>query len=58
MTNEEKLKQLDTDSLARVLVTIEYGLIPKLYSCNEYNCADCKKNFWCYTEWLKKEETK
>ena len=56
MTNEEKIKQLDTMALAKFLRDAEECyLIPKRYSCNEFYCTFCKNNLCCYVEWLKKE---
>ena len=59
MTNEEKIKQLKTDDLAKFIMTLEWGsVVPKKYRCGEVNCFFCKEDLPCYKEWLRKGERK
>ena len=57
MTNEQKIKSLNTEQLADFLARVDYDqLIPKKLKCDEFACVNCKEKLSCYTIWLKKEE--
>ena len=56
MTNYEAIKGMTEEEMARLIMIVDINSsVPKRYSCNEYNCINCKEDLSCYMEWLNKE---
>jgi hypothetical protein len=56
MTNYEAIKGMTEKEMARFLMIIDINSsVPKLWSCNELNCINCKEDLSCYRDWLNKE---
>lgn len=57
MNYYEVITHMDKETLAKFIMYLEHGMnnIPKLYSCGESYCVNCKNDLYCYKKYLERE---